>query len=69
MTFGRRPADAHSMNAAGPQQPVEDDEVGIAPIAGRSARARLEQIIGLAFTQQLLAALAPTQGRRGSSSP
>jgi hypothetical protein len=62
-------ADAHFMNAAGPQQPVEDDKVGVALSTGGAARARLEQIIGLAFTRQLLAALAPVQGRRGSSSP
>jgi len=63
-------ADACCMSAdTGPQQPVQDHKAGVVVTAGCSARARLEQIIGRDFTQQLLAALAPAQGRRGSSSP
>jgi hypothetical protein len=57
------------MSAAGPEQPVNEHKVGVAVGACCSARARLEQIIGRDFAQQLLAALATVQGRRGSSSP
>jgi hypothetical protein len=57
------------MDAAGPQQPSQDGKVDTAVTAGCAARARLEEIIGHDFTRQLVAALVPVQGRRGSSSP
>ena len=53
----------------GQQPPVQDHKAEVAVTAGCAARARLEEIIGRDFTQQLLAALAPVQGRRGASSP
>ena len=37
--------------------------------SGRTARVRLEQLIGRDFTQRLLVVLSANQGRRGSSSP
>ena len=57
------------MSAAGPQQPVQVEKATVSLTAGCAARARLEEIIGQDFMRQLLAALAPVQGRRGSSSP
>jgi hypothetical protein len=57
------------MSAAGPQQPVQIEKATVSLTAGCAARARLEEIIGHDFMRQLLAALAPVQGRRGSSSP
>src|SRR6187551_1052430 len=47
----------------------ETPEVGAPCQAACSAQARLEEAIGLDLTRRLLRALAPLQGRRGSSSP
>jgi hypothetical protein len=57
------------MDAARPQQQSKESKTGVTAGAGCSARARLERIIGRDFAQQLLAALTPPQGRRGSSPP
>jgi hypothetical protein len=61
--------DTHRVSVVDEQPPVLEEQHAELVATTDAARARLEKLLGREFARFLLVALAPLQGRRGSSSP